>query len=725
MDKENIYNDLKIFSDKYKVIASLSVLSINMRNYSSVLSQNLVLKNLFNDILNFVQQNCGEKDYNLVKNMKSEDFPEYLEPLKTVDIYNKILALKYSCVSSEDLHTVLKFNELSIEFNPKEEIPYLNIANILFEKEKYLDAIKICEKIQSFSNTPPVKELLGKIYRKLGQYDLAIDFYKQYLDLNENDENALDVLYEIYNEALSVEKSSLSGDVSKNYVIAMTMLSQNLLHSAFWKFAQLLVYNPNNIDYIKGASISLIKLKAYKIVKDKFLSKLEPYKNSDPEILSIIGAVYFGLPEFYKKAIPYYEKLLEVSPKNADANYRLAFLYERVYQDVYLDKQIQYAEKALNLGYDRNTALTLLARLYYRNGDKISCKNCFEKLLKNNPKPEEKVIYARFLMKDGNLSEGYDWYRARFDAQHFSYPKILTKNSRWDGKESLKDKTVIVHYEQGFGDSVMFSRYIPKIANLAKKVIFVVQKNLIPIFKSSGFENYCEILSHEADINPYINLEDTNKSVMYGSGLGMSHIPHDFHIPLMDTPFLFNESADNITGAYGYLKADENKIKEFKNKYINNNNKLKIGLAYHGTKESILTYRDISIKKFLPLFKMDNVEFYSFQSDIYADEIKELDPSVEIFDLGKLFENFEDTACAMNCMDLIISTDNVVMNLAGALGIKTFALFNVFTESRWFKTKGDDIGWYKSVKPFQVKSFNQWDQVIMDIKKEIINEFNI
>ena len=122
---------------------------------------------------------------------------------------------------------------------------------------------------------------------------------------------------------------------------------------------------------------------------------------------------------------------------------------------------------------------------------------------------------------------------------------------------------------------------------------------------------------------------------------------------------------------------------------------------------------------------MDNVEFYSFQSDEYAQELQELDKSVKITDLGKVFKNFEDTACAMDCMDLIISTDNVVMNLAGALGVRTYALFNKFTESRWYSVDGDDIGWYKSVKPFHAKTFNDWDNLLTEVKTEMEKEFNL
>ena len=131
------------------------------------------------------------------------------------------------------------------------------------------------------------------------------------------------------------------------------------------------------------------------------------------------------------------------------------------------------------------------------------------------------------------------------------------------------------------------------------------------------------------------------------------------------------------------------------------------------------------ISKFLPIFQMKGVEFYSFQADEYSEQLKEVDKSIKIYNLAKHFKDFEDTACAMKCMDLIISTDNVVMNLAGALGVKTYGLFNVFTESRWYKTTGDDIGWYKSVKPFQAKTFNDWTNLIKEVKSSIEKDFDL
>ena len=507
---------------------------------------------------------------------------------------------------------------------------------------------------------------------------------------------------------------------------AVIYIQGKKLPYAFCEFAELSKQNPNDVGLKISTARCLVHLKAYNTLLKHFIPFFTEHINEDSEFLHLTASTYFWLPEYYAKAIPLYEKLLKIQKKGKfDYNYRLAYLYERVYQDKKLDIQIKHAQKALESTDKTNIVNTFLAKLYYRAGRKDECEECFHKVLSNNPLPDEVVCYGRYLMKEGRIKEGFDKYRIRFETGRITYPQPLTPETRWDGIKDISNKTVIVHYEQGFGDSVMFSRYIPALSDIAGKVIFVVQKNLVPIFKSSGYEKYCTLLSHEADVNPEIELTSTNRSIMYSKGEGMGKIPHDYHIPLMDLPYLMNESPSRMKEAGGYLTADENKIKEFRKKYIKKNNKIKIGLAFHGTKQSIVTYRDISVKKFIPLLKMKGAEFYSFQADEYAKEMDELPKNIIIHDLGKEFRDFEDTACALNCMDLIISTDNVVMNLAGAMGVKTYGLFNIFPESRWYKTTGKDIGWYKSVRPFKVSTFNDWDNLILKVKKSMLEDFPV
>ena len=129
--------------------------------------------------------------------------------------------------------------------------------------------------------------------------------------------------------------------------------------------------------------------------------------------------------------------------------------------------------------------------------------------------------------------------------------------------------------------------------------------------------------------------------------------------------------------------------------------------------------RDVELEQFIPIMKMKGVDVYILQHEDPKKQIQNLPEGLNVINVGKDFSTFEDTAAAIKNMDLVISTDNVILNLAGALGVKTYGLFNKFTEYRWFDLSGDDVKWYKSVKPYQAKDMNIWKDVIGTIKKDI------
>ena len=523
------------------------------------------------------------------------------------------------------------------------------------------------------------------------------DFYSGLVAENEDLKGCVkDESVKDYENVLSGKSLTVESDIEPTFDLALKYFYQGNYEEASWTVASLLEKDKEDVSLLKVMCLCLLNLKQTELVVKKYVSLLEKYIDTEPDVKDIIQSAYISSPKYYKKSISILEDLIKQYPNDRHGfnyYYKLAYLYERVYQDKYLDKQIAYGKRACELSNFSNEALCFTAKLLNRAGDAETAEKYFIAVMNSNPAPDDIIQYSRFLMTQGRLTEAYDLYRYRFKTdEKVVYPEVLTDATKWDGKADISNSTVIVHYEQGFGDSVMLSRYIPLISKMAKKVILVIQKNLIPLLKDSGFDEYCEILSHEADVNPRFDMQKAMNSVMYSTGSGMSRIPHDYHIPFMDLPYLMKTSPDNMVGAEGYLTIPQGKVEKYRKKYIHNNKKIKVGFSYHGNKQSDDTYRDIHAKEFEKLFRMKGVEFYSFQADEHTKELKTIDKKIKVTDLSKTFDTFEETACAIRCMDLIISTDNVLMNLAGAMGAKTYGLFNVFPESRWYKTTGDDIG---------------------------------
>ena len=431
----------------------------------------------------------------------------------------------------------------------------------------------------------------------------------------------------------------------------------------------------------------------------KFLKKFEEISPDKEDVYVYLADITYSDIKDNIKAIEYYEKALQKNKNNFSIHNMLGHLYSTCYQDKFKEKQIEHLENAFRLSPNNRIIVKNLAYVYGKFDEVQKADEMYSKLMYLNPTHSDLHSYGAYLVKHKRFSEGFKFLQHRFqkeDLKNVAFPAIFSnKKKRWSLKVDTRNKHVLVHFEQGFGDSIMFVRFIDEFKKQCGKVSLVVQNGLIDLFKGSNLD--VDIYS-EAEIN---------------------NLNFDYYIPMMDLPIACETQPDAIPKADGYLQVSKAKINAYKKEHINKNDKLKIGIAFEGTLASKETDRDIPLEFLYPLMQMPEVEVYSFQVDDLTRQMDRIPENCNLIRLGKTFKNWEDTACAMNCMDLMVTTDNGVMNLAGALGIKTFGLFNTIVEWRWFKTQGNDIAWYKSIKPFQCPTSKAWDVPVNKVVEEI------
>lgn len=307
---------------------------------------------------------------------------------------------------------------------------------------------------------------------------------------------------------------------------------------------------------------------------------------------------------------------------------------------------------------------------------------------------DDKFDYAAYCLKNGDFKGWEKYYEYRFDKE--TNPTVIPQidKPRWDGSQDLSNKTLLVCYEQGFGDTILMAGYLSRLTKIAKKIIYVVQDSLYVLLK----DNYKDI-----------------KVISATQFRNDTTIKYDYYIPSMSIPMALKLDRDNISVGEGYIKPNEEIVHRYKTLFFDND-KLKIGLSLSGNKNGDTT-RDIPISAIKPLIKLKNVQLYLLNKDIKIN-------NPDVINLGQTFNNFYDTAGAMANCDIVISADNVLMNLAGALGIKTFGLFNYHNQFRYFDLTGDDIVWYTSVKPFVCDDVDNWKGLIDRIIREVTNERN-
>ena len=431
----------------------------------------------------------------------------------------------------------------------------------------------------------------------------------------------------------------------------------------------------------------------------KFLEHFEEISPDKEDVYMYLGDLVYTDIKDNKRAIGYYEKALEKYPQNFTIYNMLGHLYSTEYQDKFKEKQIYYLTKAFELAPTNRIVVKNLAYVYGKFHEEAHADEMYAKLMYLNPTHSDLHAYGAYLVKHKRFAEGFKFLQHRFqkeDLGNVAFPEIFkSKKKRWNIKVDISNKVILAHFEQGFGDTIMFTRFIDELKKRCKEVIMVVQRELVSL------------------------LQDSNLGVEIYTEADIPNLKYDYWIPLMDLPIVCETKPETIPKAQGYLKVPQSKINAYKCQYINNNDKLKIGIAYEGTLASKETNRDIPLEYLYPLMMLPDVEVYNFQVDDLSRQMDRIPVGAELIRLGKTFKNWEDTACAMNCMDLMVTTDNGVMNLAGALGIKTFGIFNTISEWRWFKTSGEDIAWYKTIKPFTCPTSDAWDVPVKGIMDEI------
>lgn len=431
--------------------------------------------------------------------------------------------------------------------------------------------------------------------------------------------------------------------------------------------------------------------------------------------------------KFYSKSIECYERALTIDPNyfealvnkseilNIEKNYHeaiivldRAFLIDLSKKDIELVATAWINRGVAFLGLDKskhalvsfnkaiqinpNDAKALLNKgvALYNLKRHNEAENFFDQAIKLKPDYSEAYFNkAANKLVLGDFKNGWNLYQYRWkekDFQDYRYPQF----KKLESINKLENKKILIWHEQGLGDTVQFSRYIPMLINLGAIITFEVQKDLVSFFRAQ-FE--CKI---------------TDKVLINEN--------FDYASPLLNLPYVFKTSIDTIPANQGYLKVKEKTI--YWNKKIKLlNKKLNIGIAISGNPNNKNNHiRSISLYDMKSLFQHAN--FFVIQKELSVMDMEFLEKHPEIKFMGKEIVNFSDTAAIVENMDLIISIDTSLIHLAGAIGKRSFLMLSWSSDWRWLLDRSDSP-WYKSIKIFRQKLIGDWNSVINEIEFQV------
>jgi tetratricopeptide (TPR) repeat protein len=299
------------------------------------------------------------------------------------------------------------------------------------------------------------------------------------------------------------------------------------------------------------------------------------------------------------------------------------------------------------------------------------------------------------LLATGDLISGWQEYEWRWKAKGFPYRMRDFAQSQWRG-EKLNGRTILLHAEQGLGDTIQFVRYATEVAAAGGKVILECQAEL------------CRLLNDFPGVSQIV-------------AAGQPLPAFDLHCPLMSLPFAFATRLESIPRSAPYLMADSKLQSDRARLLEDDSRRIKVGLAWAGrpTHQND-RIRSIELNTLAPLAGAKGVRFYSLQKGPAARQAGAPDAAIEVVDFSDQLVDFVDTAALIANLDLVITVDTAVAHLAGAMGKPVWVLLAHLPDWRWMLDR-EDSPWYPTMRLFRQNAPGQWNDVIARVAECLEN----
>lgn len=303
---------------------------------------------------------------------------------------------------------------------------------------------------------------------------------------------------------------------------------------------------------------------------------------------------------------------------------------------------------------------------------------------------ESHVNQSYCYLQMGRFEDGWPLHEWRDKIQipvaNRSFPQPL-----WLGREDIANKTLFVHWEQGFGDTIQFCRYGALLRSKGANVVMSVQAPLYRLLMQ---------------MSPEIGIVDQSEVPVH----------FDYHCPMMTLPFALGTSLTTIPQLPRYIFSD-GQLRRIWEARLPAKTKPRVGIAWRGSATHRNDrHRSIDLDAFIPLFATD-AHWMSLQFDRGHSDESSLWPPQLISYAGE-WQDFADIAAVIDCLDLVITVDTSVAHLAGAMGKPVFVLLPFNSDWRWLLAR-DDSPWYPSARLFRQKHTESWEEIILRVSDAV------
>jgi tetratricopeptide (TPR) repeat protein len=291
----------------------------------------------------------------------------------------------------------------------------------------------------------------------------------------------------------------------------------------------------------------------------------------------------------------------------------------------------------------------------------------------------------------GDYARGWELFEWRWRTEAIGPQAREFSQPLWLGREDVSGKTILLHAEQGLGDTIFFARYVPLVESLGAKVVFEVPAALANLM-SASFPSV-----------RIITKQTTPPEC-------------DFQCPLASLPRAFKTTLDSIPAPREYLRVDAGSQETWRRR-LGDKTRLRVGIAWAGSAAHRNDRdRSIDLARLRPWFDLD-IEFHSLQKETRPGDEKVF-AQVALKRWDAELRDFADTAALIQALDLVVSVDTSTAHLAAALGKPTWILLPHSPDYRWLLDRSDSP-WYPTARLIRQPRSGDWDTVIAGVRAEL------
>ncbi len=538
--------------------------------------------------------------------------------------------------------------------------------------------------------------LLGTLQLQQGQFEAAVERLTQVCSVQPEvaaAHNNLGIAYKALgrlDEAVHCFERAIARE--KNYVEAYFNLgqirqAQQRMPEAVACYRRVRELDPADLQVLQSLAEVLLDQQEWPEAEQCYreILKFAPQQNETRVRLGFVLTQQEKLDE----AARTYEDVLRTQPDYTQMQNNLSFIYERQGR---LDEAAQAARRAIELRPDYAEAYNNLGIALRSLHQLQEACGAFEQALQLQAEfPMAKFNLAATRMLAGDLAGGWDGFESREALMlHPPRPRL---QPRWQG-EPLTGKTLLVHADEGLGDTLQFVRFLPQAKS--------VSGARITLACQSGLSGFLQGIDGTDDVHEERNLLASC----------------DAHIPLLSLPGLLGTTWDSLPNQVPYVRADPTLGEKFQD--IVDADSLSIGLVWQGNPvQPRDVLRSCPLNVFEPLLKISGTQFISLQ--VGAAGLSQLSNSPlreKVVDVSDRLTDFAETAALIVNLDLVITVDTSVAHLAGARGAKVWTLLSHTPDWRWLLDR-EDSPWYPTMRLFRQPAWGDWVAVISQVAAQL------